>query len=68
MNNTAPFQLPLGVSLRDDARFENLPVAAVPMVLLRHLRHLHQEGYKSSTLYGSAQAGEVELLNTEADE
>jgi predicted PurR-regulated permease PerM len=41
-----------------------LPVAAVIMVLLRHL---HQ-GYKSSTLYGSAQVAEVELLNTEADE
>ncbi len=41
-----------------------LPVAAVIMVLLRHL---HQ-GYKSSTLYGSAQVAEVELLKTEADE
>ncbi len=41
-----------------------LPVAAVIMVLLRHL---HQ-GYKSSTLYGSEQVAEVELLNTEADE
>lgn len=41
-----------------------LPVAAVIMVLLRHL---HQ-GYKSSTLYGSARGAEVELRNTEADE
>ncbi|GGO87594.1 AI-2E family transporter [Marinobacterium nitratireducens] len=41
-----------------------LPVAAVIMVLLRHLHR----GYKSSTLYGSATVAEVDLRNTEPDE
>jgi len=41
-----------------------LPVAAVIMVLLRHLHR----GYKSSTLYGSASDAEVDLRNSEPDE
>lgn len=62
MNNTAPFQLPLGVSLRDDARFENYMTGAngLPCAMLKQAAE--GQGELLLFLWGSHGVGCTHLL------
>ncbi len=62
MNNTAPFQLPLGVSLRDDARFENFLTGANGLACAMLQQAAVAEGELLLYLWGTRGVGCTHLL------
>ncbi|UTW13563.1 DnaA regulatory inactivator Hda [Marinobacterium rhizophilum] len=62
MNNTAPFQLPLGVSLRDDARFENYLTGANGLARAMLQQAAEGEGELLLYLWGTPGVGCTHLL------
>jgi DnaA family protein len=62
MNNTAPFQLPLGVSLRDDARFENYLTGANGLARAMLRQAAEGEGELLLYLWGTPGVGCTHLL------